>query len=255
MNLKELTSYMDTLLDVYRIPDASKNGLQIGDTITNPEITKVAFAVDSTNEVIQKATDEKADLLVVHHGIFWKDAIQSLKEFHYKKISPFFEHNLALYAVHLPLDKHESLGNNYTLAHKMGLTQVSPFGFDRDIPIGCHGTLENEATLDEMQTQVASLTGASTSILSFGTDTIKTIGIISGKANTALLEQVYYKKIDLFITGERSFSLYNTAKDLGLNVLFLGHYHSETFGIKALQKKIQDETRIETVFIDTPTLY
>jgi dinuclear metal center YbgI/SA1388 family protein len=255
MKLKEVTQLLDTTLDIYRIPDASKNGLQIGDTANNPEVKRIAFAVDITNEIIEQAIEKKADMLVVHHGFFWKEGISSIKEFNYKKIQYFFENKLALYAAHLPLDKHETLGNNYTLARKLDLHNVLPFGYDRDIPIGCYGELSSEQSLETVQELVTEQTNAPTTPLTFGPEEIKTVAIISGKANTALLEQVYYKKIDLFITGERSYPLHNAAQDLGVNVLFLGHYHSETFGIRALQDEIEKKTGIETVFIDRPTLF
>ncbi len=255
MRLKEVTQLLDTTLDIYRIPDASKNGLQIGDTAQDPEIQRIAFAVDITNEIIEQAIEEKADMLVVHHGFFWKEGISSIKEFNYKKIKYFFENNLALYAAHLPLDKHERLGNNYTLAHKLNLQQVLPFGYDRDIPLGCYGQLEEEQSLESVQEKVNEQTNAPSTLLTFGPETIKSVAIISGKANNALLEQVYYKRINLFITGERSYQLYNAAQDLGVNVLFLGHYHSETFGIRALQEDIEKKTGLKTTFIDKPTLF
>ena len=129
MTLRELNQYFNDILKPQDfLPDPSKNGIQVENSDLDKEIHKVAFAVDAALETILRAKETGADVLVVHHGIFWNDAF-TLTGSAYKKIKALMENDIALYAAHIPLDANKEVGNNYGLANRLGLQNQEEFGF------------------------------------------------------------------------------------------------------------------------------
>jgi putative NIF3 family GTP cyclohydrolase 1 type 2 len=157
----------------------------------------------------------------------------------------------ALYAVHLPLDAHPTLGNNACLARRLGLREVEPFGEHRGVKIGCRGELPEALNLE----RVASLCcGAHPplGLLPFGPQSIRTVGIVSGGASQDALQAID-QGLDLFITGEPSHTVYHACLEAGINALFGGHYLTEVWGVKSVGEWLAKEHGLQTCFLDIPT--
>jgi dinuclear metal center YbgI/SA1388 family protein len=251
MNIQDFDKWVKTYLNIDEMVrmDSSLNGLQVGQE--EAEIKKVAFAVDASLESFNRAVESGADLLFVHHGLYWGRVIPVTGDF-YRRMEILIKNNLALYAAHLPLDMNEEFGNNAGLSRTLGLKEVEPFGDYKGIKIGFKGILDEELTRDEIIEKLFGGWDNTIKILPFGKERIKTVAIISGDAPFELLQAIN-ENIDLYITGESSHVLYHTALEAGINVIFGGHYATEVYGVKLLAQKVAKELSLETVFIDVPT--
>lgn len=229
--------------------DSALNGLQVGRR--NPELRKIAFAVDASLETFRRAAAAGADLVFVHHGLFF-GGTKPVTGFLRERLAFLFEHDLALYAVHLPLDMAPEVGNNAGIAAKLGLQNCRPFGAYHGIRIGIRGTFAEPVPLEKIVVQLCGRGSAPNSFLSFGPTTVSSAGIVSGGAPETAREAIS-EGLDLFVTGERSHEIYHECQEAGLNVIFAGHYASELFGVEAVCRKLAAETDLETVFIDVPT--
>ncbi len=251
MNLKELDTYFRSILQIaaFEKYDSSLNGIQIGQS--SSVIQKVAFAVDACIESFRTAAQWGADVLCVHHGLFWGKP-ERIEGVLLKRIKFLLDHDLALYAAHLPLDADPALGNNIAIAHRLGLEGVSPFGIYNGVAIGIKGTLPHP---DNLETIASTLFGPSNSgyqVLPFGKPLIETVAVVSGGAASEAFQAVE-AGVDLFITGESSHTIYHTCLEAGLNVLFGGHYQTETGGVQGWAEKTAQDTGLETRFFDIPT--
>jgi dinuclear metal center YbgI/SA1388 family protein len=251
MDIKKLVNWFDELLrpEEFLRSDVSMNGLQVGRK--QPEITRAAFAVDACMESFQRAVQAGADLLFVHHGLFWGKPI-SLTDAHYERISYLIEHDLALYASHLPLDAHPEVGNNAGIAAKLGIVNRMPFGEYHGSMIGVRGDFPEALPLEAVLEILDLRDETSVSILPFGRKKIKSVGIISGGAANEVL-QALDNGLDLYITGEAAHQIYHTCLEGGINVIAGGHYTTETYGPKLVADKLSAEMGIQTSFVDFPT--
>ncbi len=250
MNIWQLNQAISNFLETSEYPDDSVNGLQVESK--NTAIKKIALAVDSGLSVIQEAVDKNADLLIVHHGLFWGQAT-SVTGLVAKKIDTLLSNSCSLIAQHLPLDGNPFVGNNYELARLFELEELQGFG---PLPggkfFGCAGKLEQPKNLEYFLSKAEQLAGFKFNLsLPFGNKEIFTCAIVSGSGSFAL-EQCY-GKYDLFISGEPKQAVFHDAKDNQQNALFLGHYATETIGIKALGKWLESNFQLETFFINQPT--
>ncbi|MBN2454065.1 Nif3-like dinuclear metal center hexameric protein [Candidatus Woesearchaeota archaeon] len=248
-SLFSITRFLDEILRIRDIADSSNNGLQVG---KGGEIFKVAFAVDACLDAFEKAKKAGANLVVVHHGISWKDSLKYLTDFNYKRINFLMSSSMALYAAHLPLDKHNDYGNNVQLFRLLKLKNTKPFGEYEGDFIGYSGEFEKEMEVEEVAAILKENLGSECKILKFGREKIRTAAVVSGRAAECLAEAVQ-KGVDVLITGEVVHESYHTAKDGGINVIAAGHYKTETLGVKALMPLVQQKFNIPTVFIESDT--
>jgi len=250
MTLVDFDRWVRSILPLEELEriDISLNGIQIGPD--HREIKKAAFAVDASLASFQKAAEWGADLLFVHHGLFWGSPL-AIRGSHYDRIKWALDKNLSLYAVHLPLDQHPALGNNAGMASKLDLIKQEPFGSYKGVKIGIKGELPEAMTCNDV---VNRLFGgfAGVNLLNFGPEKVKTIGICSGGA-TREVEQAVEEGLDLFLTGEPSHQNYHFCLEQGINVIAAGHYATETFGVQLMAQKIETDLNIETLYIDIPT--
>ncbi|MFP4484040.1 MAG: Nif3-like dinuclear metal center hexameric protein [Spirochaetaceae bacterium] len=251
MLLKELDQYFRGYLAIDDMAgiDPSMNGVQVGRSDTAVE--KVAFAVDACLETFERARETGAQTLVVHHGLFWGTE-QALTGHHYTRVKYLMEHDMALYAVHLPLDQHPDVGNNIQMARALELEKVEAFGEFRGAAIGYRGKLPDALTLEEIVTKLFGSADNVIQSLPFGPERIRRIGIVSGGAPGSVHEAIR-KGLDCFITGDASHTIYHAALEEGISVIFGGHYNTETWGIAALAGRLAEDTGLETTFIDVPT--
>jgi dinuclear metal center YbgI/SA1388 family protein len=235
-------------LDTAAPQDSALNGLQVANT--RGEVARVACAVDACLESIRRAVEWKADLLFVHHGLFWGRPL-ALTGFHYRRVAELYAGDCALYAAHLPLDAHPTLGNNACLARQLGLREVEPFGEHRGVKIGVRGLLPEALSLERA---AALCCGAHPplALLPFGPAAIRTVGIVSGGASQDALQAID-QGLDLFVSGEPSHTIYHACLEAGISALFGGHYLTEVWGVKSVGEWLAREHGLESCFLDIPT--
>ncbi len=253
MTLIELDRYFNSILHKEDYDsDISSNGIQIANSSPKEkQITKVAFAVDACEETALKASELGAQVLFVHHGLFWGHC-QTITGNHYKRVAAFIKNDLALCAYHIPLDANEFIGNNFGIANFLGLKKVRPFGKWRGMTLGACGELEESVSIEQLEKMLFKDGQKPNCVLPFGKKEIKKIAIISGGAGEDFIHAVKIDA-DAYITGEVSHEDYHAIKECGINVIAGGHYNTEAFGVKLMQKRLHEDKGIETVFIDIPT--
>ncbi len=253
MNLIELDSFFNAFLKKEDFAgDPSLNGIQIQNSGPySKQITKVAFAVDACEATARAAAEAGAQVLVVHHGLFWGHC-QTLTGNFYKRAASFIKNDLALIAYHIPLDANNPYGNNFGLAAALGLEKVQAFGYWRGMPIGACGSLPAPATPDALAASLSKITKTDCRALAFGKPQISTVGIISGGASDDV-DQAIEAGLDCYITGEFAHEQYHLAEECGINVISGGHYGTETMGVSLLKEKVEKELGLSTIFIDLPT--
>ena len=251
MTLNELDTYFRELLsiDSFASDDSSQNGIQI--ERPGESVSRVAFAVDASLEAARRAAEWGADVLFVHHGLFWSQSLP-ITGVHYGRIREFLARDLALYAVHLPLDQHAELGNNAVMARRLHLSDLAPFGEHHGKYIGWSGRLPEVRSVEKIVHTLFGPAADTLGILPFGPQQISTVGIVSGGAPWDVLEAID-QHLDLFITGDASHTIYHHCLEAGINVLFGGHYQTEVWGVQALCQKLATDQKLETTFIDLPT--
>lgn len=250
MLLKDFTSTLTDMLDIRRFDgaDMALNGLQVGDS--NAEVRKVAFAVDTSLATIRKAVEQKADVLFAHHGIFWGKPI-AITGHHFDRVSTMIRNNLALFACHLPLDAHPVLGNNAQMAARLGLQDVEPFSFFRGVHVGVKGKLPEPLTAKEIIGLLGVRENATNFEVNCGDRKFHTVGIDSGDGAGDVYDAMS-EGLDLLITGESRYTTVNDCLEDGIGMLCLGHYETETFGVKAVMETVSRDMGLQVCFIDMP---
>lgn len=229
--------------------DPSLNGLQVG--LKEMEVRRAAFAVDASMETFRRAAEWGAQLLFVHHGLFWGKPAAVTGE-HYRRLRFLLQEELALYAAHLPLDMQPEFGNNAGMARALDLQEVEPFAEHGGVKIGFKGRLPEPCSLDRVLAALELDRDSALGVLPFGPDEVSTVGIVSGGADKDV-HQALEEGLDLFITGELSHEVYHPAAEGGIHLVGGGHYHTETYGPRLMAEKCAADTGLETTFIDVPT--
>jgi dinuclear metal center YbgI/SA1388 family protein len=247
MDILQLSNYLDNLLDISSIKDATNamNGLQVQNT---GEIKKIGLAVDLCQATIDFAIEKNCQMMFVHHGIFW-GGLQPLSGSHYEKISSMIRANLGLYSAHIPLDLHPVLGNNRALADLIGLENLEPFGEYGGINIGFKGTIKKISAENLTQKLSEKLRSP---IKLIGEGEIESIGLVTGGAGE-IIQQASREGLDAYITGEGANQHYHEAIEGNCILIFAGHYATETGGVKSVGSHLQDKFGVATEFLDYPT--
>ena len=240
MDRDKLVRYLDNYLRLGDFPqDPSLNGLQVEG---KPEVTKVGAAVDAGEAIFRKALEEGVDFLLVHHGLFWGRPFPIVGH-HKRRLALLFQGGINLYAAHLPLDAHPGVGNNAVLARALGLEDLEPWD------VGVKGRFPLPVPLVQVADRLGQLTGMQPLVHQGGPDQVETVIIVSG-SGTGLLAKV---DADLFVTGEPKHAVFHETFERGLNVIYAGHYDTETFGVKALAQHLYERFGLPWVFLDHPT--
>jgi len=251
MTLHELDLWLTETLDhrSWVGADLSLNGLQVARG--EGQLYRVAFAVDASLQSFERAVAAGAQALVVHHGLFWGQPL-ALSGDHYRRVRYLMDNDLALFASHLPLDAHPTLGNNAGMAAALGLTDLAGFGQYKGKLIGLKGVLPSPLSLEEICDTLFHGREAVLQTLPFGKQRVSTVGLVSGGGNRETAQAIE-QGLDLFITGDADHTWYHPALEAGLNVIMGGHYATETWGVRLLGQHLQREMGIPTVFLDLPT--
>ncbi len=256
MLLSGIDRYFRGLMEIDRLEktDISMNGIQVGagnGNADNVEVKKAAFAVDACMETFERAAELGADLLVVHHGLFWGRPVQ-VDGAHLRRLRYLFDNNIALYASHLPLDIHPEFGNNAGICSALGIIEPEPFGEYHGIKIGYKGRLSPALSMDEILERLGLTFDRALSVLPFGPEQISIVAVVSGGAANDVYQAID-EKADLYITGDASHAIYHPCLENGINLICGGHYNTETWGVRLLSERTASDLEIETVFIDVPT--
>lgn len=248
--LAELAVAADGWLKIDEVPDYPQalNGVQLENS---GPVNKIVASVDACLPVIEEVCSRGADLLVVHHGMFWQGA-QHIVGSVYRKLKLAMDHDLAIYSAHIPLDVHPELGNNAQLLAAIGLREhAEPFFSWKGIDLGLRAVAN--ISRDELADRVAKATGARPHVCPGGSDQVGTVGVITGGAGSEIAA-IAETGIDTFITGEGPHWSYTAAEELGINLIYGGHYATETFGVKALAERwVSEFPDTEWEFIEHPT--
>lgn len=247
--LTDLVAYLDDYLHVTDVPDfpGARNGLQVENGGT---VTRIAACTDACQATIDAAAERGADLLLVHHGLFWGDGIQPLTGRNYRRIRGLLDGGIAVYSAHLPLDVHPEVGNNVQLARLLGMDAAGRFGEYEGCAIGVHGELE--VARDELARRLAKAVGHAPTVIATGPERCRRIGIVTG-GGSSLIAQAHDAGLDTFVSGEGPHHSYFDAEEWGLNVIYAGHYATETLGVKALAEHLGERFGLPWEFIDHPT--
>jgi len=247
-SLKTIVKHCDKLLRTEKIGDydGAVNGLQAENA---GSVTRIAAAVDASLATVKLAIAARADLLMVHHGLFWSPA-QPWTGKKYELLRLLVENNLAVYSSHLPLDAHPRLGNNAQFCAALGLKNLRPFFVSHGHAIGFQS--RTNISRAELAAKLARATGAKPRIIPGGPEICRRIGVVTGGAGGDL-KPAADEGVDTFITGEGPHWTYALAEELGINVLYGGHYATETFGVKALAAHLSKQFKLPWEFIDHPT--
>jgi len=247
--LKDIVKFLDQYLETGKVEDGSWNGLQVEG---NAEVKKMVFAVNASIDAFKKAISEKSDMVIVHHGLFWKSANPSQTKWNKERIDLLNNNGISLYVSHLPLDKHKVVGNNAQLLKLLGAKIKKEFFKYGNFNIGWVGECKKPITIKFAAEKLKIELGTKCVILPFGKEKIKTIAVCSGGGGHESFFEAFDSNVDLYLSGE-AIDVYSLAKDAKFNVIFAGHYATETIGLKALSKVIAKKFRTENVFIDIPT--
>jgi len=244
-SLAEITQHLDSYLHSHEFEDQSWNGLQISG---REDVRRIGSAVDASSAVFAAAIEEKIDLLLVHHGLYWRGQSPLLSPSLKKRITPLLTSDTALYASHLPLDAHAEVGNNQLLLAALGATPHQPYGTVGNQTISWIGELAGTVSWSELCSRMQQF---SPDVLTynFGTDTPKRIAVLSGSGGISGYYEAVAAGADTYITGDPAYVL-PTAKDENINLLFAGHYETETFGVRALGDRVAQKFGTESVWLD-----
>ncbi|MFC7226567.1 Nif3-like dinuclear metal center hexameric protein [Salinirubellus salinus] len=252
MELATFADRLDELLDVEELDglDYAVNGLQVGPE--DADVSTAAFAVDGVELTFEEAAARDADVLVVHHGISW-GGIDRVTGKEYDRLDALLANDLALYAVHLPLDAHRELGNAARLAEFLELEVVDGFGRDGPATVGVRARADEPHTVDSLTERLEPLENDGVQVLEFGPDRIEDVAVLTG-AGTDWLDEARELGVDALVTGEGKQPAYHEAREAGIHVFLAGHYATETFGVRALQDVVTGwDEGLETTYIEHPT--
>jgi dinuclear metal center YbgI/SA1388 family protein len=253
-SLQEIVSYLDDLLDTKGVPDypGALNGLQFENI---GAIHKIAAAVDFSSRAINGAIEHGANLLLVHHGMFW-GGIKPVVGITRDRIRRLIEHDIAVYSSHLPLDRHPDVGNNVLLAKELELDPTHPFAAYNGTTIGFRGSCDLES--EELGRRVSEFSHAhgGTMVTSASTTSrhISSWAVCTGAgASAETIDEAIENGVDALIVGEGPHWTAVEADEHGLIIFYAGHYATETLGVRALAKNLAQRFSLEWTWVRAAT--
>jgi dinuclear metal center YbgI/SA1388 family protein len=241
----ELEKYIDTLLDAQKYQDMCPNGLQVEG---RKEIKKIACGVSACVELFSEAIKEKADAVLVHHGIIWDFEKPLFRGGHKNRVKLLLENDINLFAYHLPLDGNMQFGNNALIARMLQGKDIMPFGEYKGSAIGCSASF-NKLPSEQLFKRIKENINPEALIFPFGSDSVSKVGIISGAAQKQIKEAVL-QGMDTFISGEVSEHVYHYAREEGIHFVAAGHHATEIFGVRELGRHLEEKFGLDVQFIN-----
>jgi dinuclear metal center YbgI/SA1388 family protein len=239
----QILAHARELLELDSFRDYGPMGMQV---VGSPEVSRIACGVSASLELFERAAATGANLLVVHHGLFWDNEPRVVDERLKQRLRALFAADLTLAAYHLALDAHPEVGNNSLLAAELGVEVEAPFA-----GIGVGGRLEQPTRLDDLVGRVRERLESNPIVFNHGPDAIRRVAIVTG-GGARYLTDAAAEGYDLFLTGEAAEPTLHTARELGVHFVGAGHYATERLGVKALAARLADRFGVDWTFIDLP---
>lgn len=246
--LRPITKFLDTYLRIGEVEDYpnSLNGLQLEN---DGRVTRIGAAVDASEATLRLAIESQSDFLLVHHGLFW-GGLSRIVGPQFRKLYSAFKNNIAVYSAHLPLDLHPVLGNNALLARAIGLDDLEPFFLERGQSLGFAAAVDLPRA--ELIQRLEAALGRSVWVCGAGPERVRRVGVVTGGAGASVAKAAS-EGVDTFVTGEGPHSTFGLAEELRINLIYGGHYATETFGVRALAAKVSEHFGIPWLFLDHPS--
>ena len=247
----KLDAFFKSFLEIegFSSHDNSLNGIQVDSD--GAAVRKIAFGVDASLETFERAAAVNAGMLFVHHGLFWGTPLRIAGNLR-RRIKFLLDHNICLYAAHLPLDQHPKMGNNAVLAELLGLENIEPFGAYNGRKIGYKGTFAKPVTTEEAVKKISFMGRPPVGVFPFGKKENLSAAVMSGGAARDVLQAIE-DGVDLFVTGESSHGVYHDCIEAKINMIAGGHYCTEVWGLRAVMQHCIAELGIDAEFVDVPT--
>jgi dinuclear metal center YbgI/SA1388 family protein len=239
----EIVAFANELLDVGSYPDYGPMGLQVSGA---EEVTKIACGVSASRELFERAFDARAELVLVHHGLFWEKDTRVIGPLQRARLEALFHANLNLVAYHLALDAHPEIGNNALLADELGVQRERRF-----TDWGYGGSLAEPTPVSELANRVQEKLDRPPLVFSYGPEEVARVAILTGGA-ARYVSEAAAEGYDCFVTGEADEPTKYAAKEASIHFIAGGHYATETLGVRALAAKLAGEFGVEWEFVDLP---
>jgi dinuclear metal center YbgI/SA1388 family protein len=244
----DIAAFLDEALDAAGYPDALPVGLQV---LGAAEVSRIASGVSASRELFQRAGEAGAQMLVVHHGLFWDREPRRIGRLERERLRALFDADLSLLAYHLCLDAHPTLGNNAILCDLLGVAEREPFGEHHGRTIAFAGRLEPAVTLDELLARLRERVSSEMLVFADGPPRIERVAVVSGGA-AGDIRAAAEAGAHAFVTGEAAEPTLHLARELGVHYIAAGHYATEVFGVRAVGDLVASQFGIEHEFIDLP---
>lgn len=249
VSLADIVEYLDDLLTPARFDDYGPNGLQVPGA---EQVETVATGVTAHLELFERAHAENAQLILVHHGLFWGSGPGPIDRPLARRLRTLFDADISLLAYHLPLDAHPEVGNNALLARDLGAVRPTQFAPHRGEPIGCLAEFPGEGLpIADLLRRVRDVTSREPLAFDAGPATVRRIGVVTGGAVDHFQDAID-AGADAFITGEPAERVMAQAREAGVHFIAAGHYATETFGVRRLGELLAERMGVRHVFIDVP---
>ncbi len=246
----DLVGFLDATLAVSDYPDYGPMGLQVHGAAT---VNRVVTAVSSSRALFERAAELQAQLVVVHHGLFWDRDSRVIDDLLRERLHTLFDHQISLVAYHLSLDADPEYGNNALIVRALGLEPASdPFALANDRPIGRIGAAAATITAADLLRRVGEVIGAPNAAFMHGPNEIRRVAVCSG-GGPGYLREAAGLGCEALITGDMSEPAEMLSHELGVHFIAAGHYASEVFGVRALAELLNRERDVEARFVDLPT--
>jgi len=244
----DLVAHLDEFLAAGSGRDYCPNGLQVEGRVA---VGKIVVGVSACQELFEEAAQQRADAVLVHHGLFWEKDPRPLVGLLYRRIRILIDAGINLIAYHLPLDRHDQVGNNILAAHRFGISRPEPFGEYDGLSIGFGGTLDEPMDPEAFALRCEEVFGQRPMTFAAGPDRIDRAAFVSGAAEN-LLHEAVAQGYDAFVTGEVSEWVMNVARESGVHFFAAGHYATERLGVQALGDHVARTFGIDVDFVDVP---
>jgi dinuclear metal center YbgI/SA1388 family protein len=248
LTLRQIAAELDELLDANAFDDYCPNGLQVAG---RDPVRRIVTGVSAQRELFERAIESDADVVLVHHGIFWRGDEMRIDGPLRARLLPLLVNDIGLLAYHLPLDAHPEVGNNALIADGLGAGGRGPFAAHRGRSIGVQAAFPEAIAADDLVERVNRLTAREPLVFAHGPAQVQTVAIVSG-AGTSYLDDAIAAGVDAFITGEPAERAMALARDAGIHFIAAGHYATETFGVRALGDRLAAAHGVEHLFVDLP---
>jgi dinuclear metal center YbgI/SA1388 family protein len=251
--IADILSELDRVLEPQRFHDYCVNGLQVPGPA---QVQTIATGVSAHAELFELAAHEHADLLLVHHGLFWGSGVKQLDATLKRRLQILFDASIALAAYHLPLDAHPEIGNNALLARALGAEKLTPFALHHGQPIGCIAELPSDGlaagvAADELFARVGSVTAREPLVFDAGPPRVRRLAIVTG-AGADYIPDATAAGADALLTGELAERSMAQAREARVHLISGGHYATETFGVRRVGEILAERFQLRHVFLDVP---